>query len=809
MAARLQYRNQAYTSPGGIAVPIGSDQPATLNHLAQHHHCAASERTSRVTLNTIPALALRHQPAPAPTESRAEWAAHYIAAGYAPIPIPAGEKRPTLPDWPHYSVDADRDFLGEGNIGLLAGARSGGLVDVDLDCPEAIEAAKTLLPPTGMRHGRRSKPASHYWYRVTDDLPVTRTAFVDEAGTLVELRSSDGSKGVQTVVPPSIHPSGEPVVWERYGTPAEVGGQELDRRVRLVAVVALLARHWPREGLRHQVSLALSGYLLNGGLDEAEVAEIVSLAAEIAGDEEAEARRGNVGTTARRVAAGELVVGGTAVAEHLGERVMQQLTAWLGIRRPVRTSALRGLAPAASTGVAGCHDMAPELEFSDTGNALRLAWGYGARLRFVHQWGWLVYREGRWRRDETGYAMQCAKACIGDLLKEAVQPDIDRTRRDLLLDHARRSYQANRLQAMLKLAESETGIAAQVEDFDRDPWLLNVQNGTLDLRTQDLRPHNPDDLITRIAPVVYDPEATAPRWERFLSEVFARDGDLVAFVQRAFGYSLTGVTREQVFFTCWGAGCNGKSTMLNAVAGVMGDYTKPLKADALMAHPFKNAGGADPEIASLVGARLVTAQEPKSGELDTAKVKELTGQDTIQVRELYKTPFTFVPQFKLWLSTNERPVVSETTTGIWRRLKLIPFTVSFEKGKDERLPEALRAEASGILNWLLAGCRTWQQDLLGEAKAVREATREYREEEDPYMAFFSEVLCRAGAASRVELQAAYQAYEDWRGEADAPYLSDKVFAKQAEAHGFTKLRSNGKRYLVGCVLRDASAGECR
>jgi putative DNA primase/helicase len=290
-----------------------------------------------------------------------------------------------------------------------------------------------------------------------------------------------------------------------------------------------------------------------------------------------------------------------------------------------------------------------------------------------------------------------------------------------------------------------------------------------------------------------------------LAEVFNRDADLVSFVQRALGYSLTGLTREQVFFTCWAAGCNGKSTLLNAVASVLDDYAKPLKADALMTHPFKNSGGADPEVASLVRVRLVTAQEPRSGSLDTAKVKELTGQDAIQVRELHKMPFTFVPQFKLWLSTNERPNVAETTTGIWRRLRLVPFTVNFEGRKDERLPEELAAQASGILNWLLAGCLAWQQDGLGDAEAVREATREYREDEDPYIEFFAEVLRRDEPGGRVELKMAYAAFQTWVRDACLPYLGDRDFSKQAEAHGFPKRKSNSIRYPVGCVLSAASA----
>src|SRR5260221_9997011 len=159
--------------------------------------------------------------------------------------------------------------------------------------------------------------------------------------------------------------------------------------------------------------------------------------------------------------------------------------------------------------------MAPELEFSDAGNALRLARKYGAGLKYVRQWGWMIYRAGRWQRDEIGYAMQCAKACVSELLVEAAQPETDITRRLQLLDHARRSFNANRLHSMLKLAESEPGMVARVEDYDTDVWLLNVLNGTLDLRTGARREHNPDDMLTKLAPVLCDRTAAAPAGSGF------------------------------------------------------------------------------------------------------------------------------------------------------------------------------------------------------------------------------------------------------------------------------------------------------
>lgn len=262
-------------------------------------------------------------------------AERYIADGFSPIPLPARSKDPSVngKHWQRKSYDAVQ-FAGEGNIGLFTGTRSSNLVDVDLDAPEAIRAARHFLPLTGMRHGRASKPNSHYWYRAVKNLPSGRKAYEDPmGGMLVELRSSSGATGIQTVVPPSVHESGEAVAWASYGTPAEVDGTDLGKSVRLVAAVALLARYWPREGKRHAFTLALAGYLLNGKLDEALVSDIISTAAQIAGDEEAQERVKNVETTARKLATGEQCQGGSTLKEYLDSKVLTCLSEWLGLAR--------------------------------------------------------------------------------------------------------------------------------------------------------------------------------------------------------------------------------------------------------------------------------------------------------------------------------------------------------------------------------------------------------------------------------------------------------------------------------------------
>lgn len=453
--------------------------------------------------------------------------------------------------------------------------------------------------------------------------------------------------------------------------------------------------------------------------------------------------------------------------------------------------------------------------FSDTGNGARLAANRAGVLRYVPAWGWLTYEGGAWRRDSgSTRVMEQARDVLRAMAAEHLGCGTNHEQTEWLR-HIKYSF--NHVEQMVRAARTTPALAADVADFDTDPMLLNVQNGTLDLRTGALRPHDPTDLLTKQANVVYDPTATAPAWDAFLSAVFGGDTDLIAWVQKALGYSLTGDTREQVFFLCYGSGANGKSTLFEAVRAVLGDYASPLKADALMDSGFRSGAAADPELSALVGARFVTAAEPrepgghKAPRLDTGRIKALTGGDAIQVRELYGKPFTLVPHLKLWMAVNNRPEVPESTVGIWRRIRLIPFEQSFEGREDRTMPLTLRREGSGILHWLVEGVRRWQQDDVGlgdPPAAVREATGDYRSREDEYQPFFTDALVRDKPTSAVRLDTAWRAFQQWKKA--NPYATEWVkdsrgLARIAEGHGLPKRRRTrdphkGQFELVGCRL---------
>lgn len=285
-------------------------------------------------------------------------AQNYIGRGFSVVPVPKGGKKPVVKAWTQGGF-TENDITE--NVGILCGALSGNLVDVDLDCPEAIEAACYFLPPTGMIHGRASNPKSHWWYVADVELPTKRYKDADgrddsESTTLVEYRTS----GSQTLVPPSVHPEGEAYVWERDGEPERVDAEELWQAVSYVAATSLLARHWPGEGSRHDCALAVAGLLLRGGLDENVVSDIVAYAAEIAGDEEAEERRRDVATTAAKLFAGESATGGPTLSKFMSEKGVGLLRDWLGLRKE-QEPRKEPVEPAQQTKTAKQSDMLLEL----------------------------------------------------------------------------------------------------------------------------------------------------------------------------------------------------------------------------------------------------------------------------------------------------------------------------------------------------------------------------------------------------------------------------------------------------------------
>lgn len=437
---------------------------------------------------------------------------------------------------------------------------------------------------------------------------------------------------------------------------------------------------------------------------------------------------------------------------------------------------------------------------TDLGNAKRLVSQHGKNIRFCHPMGtWFVWDGRRFCRDETAAIYRCAETTVASIYAEAAEAT-DSEERKQISRHAVRSESRDRLNAMVSLATFQPGVPILVDQIDGNPWLLNAQNGTVDLRTGELLPHRRENLITKLLPTPYDPTASCPTWLCFLDRIMGGDQERVDFLRRAAGYSLTGSTEEQVLFFLYGIGKNGKSTFLDTLLALLGEeYATQASTEILMA---RNQVGHPTELARLKGARLVAAVEAEEGRrFNEPLLKQLTGGDKIAARFMRQDFFEFRPEFKLWLAANHKPVIRGTDTGIWRRIRLIPFDVTIpESERDRRLPERLRAELPGILAWAVQGCLEWQRVGLAEPQAVSEATDGYQSEMDILGAFLEETCCLLSSA-QVKFNTLYDHYTAWCDRNREHVVSAKMFSNRLAERGYKTHRKKDGAWLLGLGLR--------
>ncbi len=396
---------------------------------------------------------------------------------------------------------------------------------------------------------------------------------------------------------------------------------------------------------------------------------------------------------------------------------------------------------------------------TDSGNAEFLAHLFGDQLRFDHQrQRWLRWAGAWWVPDSTNKVVLMAREAARERQRQASQIE-NKDQRKAAFTWGWNSESRARIDAMLSLAKSQPPFADAGENWDADPWLFGTANGVLDLRTGQLRDGRPEDRITRHSEVVYDPGEVPSRWVRFLFEIFSENTEVVDFVQRAVGYSLTGDTSEQCLFILHGAGANGKSVFLETLRYVLGDYSYNMPFSTI---EFWGRTSVPNDVAALDGPRLITASESNEGSrLNEARIKALTGRDKISARFLFKEFFTFTPRCKFWLCVNHLPIVRDDSYAFWRRVRLIPFERQF-KGQeaDQHLAEKLRADAQGILAWAVRGCTYWRNHGLQPPACVQSATRQYQEDSDPLAGFFEE-CCIYGNDWSVRASALYTAYRAW------------------------------------------------
>ncbi|WP_198516537.1 phage/plasmid primase, P4 family [Herbaspirillum huttiense] len=440
-----------------------------------------------------------------------------------------------------------------------------------------------------------------------------------------------------------------------------------------------------------------------------------------------------------------------------------------------------------------------ELLCTDKGDAERMADLYHNKLHYVEEKEqWLSWTGFLWRPVGKEFVMQCLKELSNVVRKEAKQ-EIDSARKKALLEHALKLEGANKLENVLKLFKSEPNILTSVSAIDSHGSLISVANGTFDLLTNSFRAPDPSLLMTVGTNIVFDPDAKAPRWEKFISEVMNENEALVECLQRIVGYCLTNSVAEQCIFFFYGHGANGKSTLLNILLELLGDMGTQAQGELLL-EGSRTSSGASPDIARLEGKRLIAVSEFNDGKhLNEAQVKSLTGGDVITARYLFKNQFTFKMTGKLIVASNHKPIIKGTDHGIWRRIHLIPFEVKFEKERqDKKLEQRLREELPGILNWAIEGYRKWRESGLAIPASVARKTAEYRKEMD-MLGMWLDEKCIIDSSKTISFSDAYQSFGPWVKEYFNIDLSKNRFGRLLTERGFEK-RSRPQRHYEGFEL---------
>lgn len=684
----------------------------------------------------------------------------YASLGFSVIPLIPRGKKPAIKSWTEYQSrfatgEELKKWFGNGskkNIGIVTGRLSG--IDVlDLDSKEAVRFAEdNKFSDTPVV---KSGKGYHYYYKHRNGVRnfQKRDGLPD-----IDLRGDGG----YIVAPPSIHSSGNQYQWVEgkglddisFGElPAIVLAESPQDRIPLKEVYK-----GSKKGSRNNNLARLVGSWVNDGLDF--------------------------------------------------EECMENALIWNDKNTPPLP---KKEVEAAIRSIMKKHELelqttSTTLNLTDLGNSERLIARHRDIIRYCYPWKkWLVWDEycGIWQTDNNGRILRLAKETVKNIYKEAAAIK-EEERRKYVAGWAVKSESVQHLQGMIKLTESEDNIPIQPIQLDIDPWLLNCANGTIDLRTGELKSHDKNDLITKIIPVEYNPEADCPTWIDFLEKIMNCNDDLIPFLQRAIGYSLTGDISEQCLFLMYGVGANGKSTFLNVISALLGDYAQTASFDSFLIKKYNTASN---DVARMQGRRFISAVEAE-GERKLAEVliKQLTGGDTITARFLFGEYFEFQPQFKLWLAANHKPTIKGTDHAIWRRIKLIPFNVTIpDKEQDKKLIEKLKGELSGILTWIVQGCLEWQKGGLQTPDEVEAATNDYRNEMDEVGTFLAE-CCIMQPNVKVNPTDLYDAYKKWCEDTGETVLKQRDFGVRLTERGLISKQSSGKRFRCGVGLLEKENG---
>lgn len=441
--------------------------------------------------------------------------------------------------------------------------------------------------------------------------------------------------------------------------------------------------------------------------------------------------------------------------------------------------------------------------YDDTGNALRFRDANAGLIHYNHVDGCWIYWDGvRWASDENGEIKRRADKMLADMAKDLKEMQDDPAY-NAYKKHLSRSRSHRGKEGFIAEARHLEGVPVLPSEMDRAGNAFNVRNCLISLKTGKTAEHDKKYMISKLAPVTYDENAKCPRWDRFIEEITCGDKSLQLYLQRMIGYCMTAYTKEQCMFFLYGNGSNGKSVFVDTIAYMLGEYAASCQPETVMMRDRNNTARGD--LARLKGARMVVTSEPNDGcRLDEGIVKQMTGgtENKLTARFLYGREFEFSPEFKIVMSTNYKPVIKGTDNGIWRRVRLIPFTAEFTKeNRDPQLTEKLRRELPGILNWAIAGAVGWCKEGLPPCAIIDEAGQEYRSEMDRVQQFLDDCTTRSESSS-TQASTLYKCYKAWCSEQGDrfPVGSTKFFMELKRR--FKSRKTEAYNEYIGIKIND-------
>ena len=444
--------------------------------------------------------------------------------------------------------------------------------------------------------------------------------------------------------------------------------------------------------------------------------------------------------------------------------------------------------------------------WDDQGRGLRMRDQFATVLKFnAVDKKWFFFNGSYWQEDIGNQRVELAAERVANSIKKE-KPELSfstKTDEDKAMNEWYKFQKDSRshMAKMHMIDEFKKYVIVKHGEFDKEDMLLNTESGYVDLSSGELHDHDIDKKFSHQTVAEYSDNVDAPLWEKFLNQIFNNDEELIHYVQKAIGYSFTGSVDEQCLFILNGRGRNGKSVFSNVVSDVAGNYAKQMNVQTIVAKK-NQSGSANSDIARLEGARIVTSSELNEGDrFDESLVKQLTGGDKILARFLYGSEFEYKPKFKIWMATNHLPIIRGTDDGIWRRIKIIPFNIQIPKEKvDKKLEYKLKAEYTGILNWIVQGAIMWQQEGLEDPEAVTKVIETYRAEMDPLDAFLEE-CCTTGQNYSIKAREMYDAYHEWAKESEEYKMSLNKFGREMSKKLLRVKRRDGW-YYVGLKLKE-------